>query len=66
MAETPRLSVVVPVHDEAGNVGPLVREVVVGGRRVVGDGRHLASEAIARRYRDCVRRLEAAMRDSSA
>lgn len=45
---------------------PLVREVVVGGRRVVGDGRHLASEAIARRYRDCVRRLEAAMRDSSA
>lgn len=35
MAATPQLSVVVPVHDEAGNVAPLVREVVAALRGVV-------------------------------
>ena len=35
MAETPRLSVVVPVHDEAGNIAPLVREVVAALRGVL-------------------------------
>jgi formimidoylglutamate deiminase len=39
----------------------LVREVFVGGRRVVSDGRHFDSERIARRYRACVQRLAAAM-----
>ena len=32
MAGTPQLSVVVPVHDEAGNIAPLVREVVAALR----------------------------------
>ena len=35
MAGTPQLSVVVPVHDEAGNIAPLVREVVAALRDVV-------------------------------
>ena len=35
MAGTPQLSVVVPVHDEAGNVAPLVREVLAALRGVV-------------------------------
>ena len=34
MAGTPQLSVVVPVHDEAGNIAPLVREVVAALRDV--------------------------------
>jgi len=39
----------------------LVREVYVGGRRVVCDGRHGDVERIAERYRSSVRRLAAAM-----
>ena len=39
----------------------LVREVFVGGRRVVSDGRHVDAERIAARYRTCVQRLAAAM-----
>ena len=35
----------------------LVREVHVGGRRVVADGRHHARDAIAVRYRDTVKTL---------
>lgn len=35
MAAAPQLSVVVPVHDEAGNIAPLVREVVAALRGVV-------------------------------
>ena len=35
MAGTPQLSVVVPVHDEAGNIAPLVREIVDALRGVV-------------------------------
>ena len=35
MTGTPQLSVVVPVHDEAGNVAPLAREVVDALRGVV-------------------------------
>ncbi len=35
MTGTPQLSVVVPVHDEAGNVAPLVREVVDALRGLV-------------------------------
>ncbi|MFC7302029.1 formimidoylglutamate deiminase [Cognatiluteimonas weifangensis] len=38
----------------------LVREVHVGGRRVVAEGRHLAREAIAARYRETLRTLLAA------
>ena len=43
-----------------------VREVVVAGRRVVYDGRHLDEEAIAARYRACVRRLGGSSRGSGA
>ena len=39
----------------------LVREVVVGGRRVVRNGLHVDEDRIAARYRDCVQRLAAAM-----
>jgi len=39
----------------------LVREVFVGGRCVVQDGRHVDSERIAARYRACVQRLATAM-----
>ncbi|MBS0194692.1 MAG: formimidoylglutamate deiminase [Proteobacteria bacterium] len=39
----------------------LVREVAVGGRRVVHEGRHVDEDRIASRYRDCVRRLAGAM-----
>jgi dolichol-phosphate mannosyltransferase len=35
VAESPQVSVVVPVHDEAGNVAPLVREVVAALHGVV-------------------------------
>ncbi|MEO8743040.1 MAG: formimidoylglutamate deiminase, partial [Lysobacteraceae bacterium] len=35
----------------------LVRDVHVGGGRVVRDGRHIDEERIATRYRDCVQRL---------
>ena len=35
MAATPQLSVVVPVHDEAGNIAPLVREAVAALRGAV-------------------------------
>ena len=35
----------------------LVRDVHVGGRRVVCDGKHVDEEHIAARYRDCVQRL---------
>ncbi|HEU4814030.1 MAG TPA: glycosyltransferase family 2 protein [Xanthomonadaceae bacterium] len=35
MTGAPQLTVVVPVHDEAGNIGPLVREVVGALRGVV-------------------------------
>lgn len=41
----------------SGNV-PLVREVLVRGRRVVEDGRHVDQERIARRYIDVVTRLD--------
>jgi formimidoylglutamate deiminase len=47
------------LHDRfvfAGN-RPLVREVRVGGRVVVSDGRHRDREAIAARYRDTVTAL---------
>ncbi len=40
---------------------PLVREVVVGGRRVVDQGVHVDGERIASRYRRCVQKLAAAM-----
>jgi formimidoylglutamate deiminase len=40
----------------SGNDSP-VREVWVGGRRVVADGRHAAAEAIAERYRATIGRL---------
>ena len=40
----------------SGNRG-LVREVVVAGRTVVREGRHVDGERIAQRYRDCVVRL---------
>ncbi len=43
----------------AGN-RPLVREVAVGGRVRVQDGRHLRREAIAARYLDTLRRLRRA------
>ncbi|KAA2215083.1 formimidoylglutamate deiminase [Teichococcus oryzae] len=36
-----------------------VRQVVAGGRVVVRDGRHVAAEAIARRFRAAMRRLAA-------
>jgi len=39
----------------------LVREVFVGGRRVVCDGRHVDAGRIAARYRACVQRLAAVM-----
>ncbi|MBS0465548.1 MAG: formimidoylglutamate deiminase [Proteobacteria bacterium] len=39
----------------------LVRTVVVGGRPVVVQGRHWDENRIARRYRECVRRLAASM-----
>ena len=35
MAGTPQLSVVVPVHDEAGNITPLVREIAAALRDVI-------------------------------
>ncbi|WP_370562440.1 formimidoylglutamate deiminase [Luteimonas salinilitoris] len=38
---------------------PLVREVHVGGRKRVDDGRHVDRDAIAARYRDAVRTLMA-------
>jgi formimidoylglutamate deiminase len=38
----------------------LVRDVLAGGRWVVRDGRHLAQDAIAQRYKDVVRALRAA------
>jgi formimidoylglutamate deiminase len=47
------------VHDRfvfAGNV-PLVRDVYVGGQRVVQDGRHPRREEIATRYRRALRAL---------
>lgn len=40
----------------AARTSPIV-EVFVGGRRVVEEGRHIASEAIAQRYRDVIRKL---------
>ncbi|MEL1265096.1 formimidoylglutamate deiminase [Pseudoxanthomonas putridarboris] len=40
----------------AGN-RPLVKDVHVAGRQVVGDGRHVDGEAIAGRYRDTLREL---------
>jgi formimidoylglutamate deiminase len=52
------------VHDVAdrwifsGNV-PLVREVRVGAGTVVRDGRHVARDAVAARFRDAMRRLHA-------
>jgi len=39
----------------------LVRDVVVAGRHVVHEGRHVEEERIAGRYRACVRRLADAM-----
>ncbi len=39
----------------------LVRDVFVGGCRVVRDGRHVDAERIAARYRACVQRLAASM-----
>ena len=39
----------------------LVRDVFVGGHRVVCDGRHVDAERIAERYRACVQRLAATM-----
>ena len=47
------------LHDRfvfAGNV-PLVRDVYVGGRRVVEAGRHPGREEIAARYRRALRAL---------
>ncbi|HEY2344425.1 MAG TPA: formimidoylglutamate deiminase [Xanthomonadaceae bacterium] len=44
----------------SGNRG-LVREVVVAGRLLVREGRHVDEERIAARYRACVRRLADAM-----
>jgi formimidoylglutamate deiminase len=38
----------------------LVRDVLAGGRWVVRDGRHMAQDAIAQRYKDVVRALRAA------
>jgi formimidoylglutamate deiminase len=40
----------------AGNDSP-VREVWVGGRRVVADGRHAREEEVAARYRETMERL---------
>jgi formimidoylglutamate deiminase len=40
----------------AGNASP-IRDVMVGGRWLVRDGRHCAREAIAERYRAALRRL---------
>jgi len=39
----------------------LVKEVFVGGRRVVSDGHHVDARRIAEHYRTCVQRLSAAM-----
>jgi formimidoylglutamate deiminase len=44
----------------SGNRG-MVRDVIVAGRRVVRDRRHVDEERIAARYSDCVQRLAAAM-----
>ena len=45
----------------AGNE-PLVREVLVGGRTVVKDGRHVARDEIRGRYRQCLKRLRGGSR----
>jgi formimidoylglutamate deiminase len=39
----------------------LVHDVIVAGRRVVRDRRHMDEDRIAARYRDCVQRLATAM-----
>ena len=64
MAGTPQLSVVVPVHDEAGNIAPLVREIVAALRGVlafevvyVDDGSRDATLAELRVLRDAVPEL---------
>ena len=38
----------------------LVRDVLAGGRWVVQGGRHMAQEAIARRYREAINELREA------
>ncbi len=43
-----------------GNRG-LVRDVIIAGRRIVRDRRHVDEDRIAAHYRDCVQRLAAAM-----
>jgi formimidoylglutamate deiminase len=40
----------------AGNVNP-IREVLVGGRRLVEDGHHIAEDSIARRYQAAMKTL---------
>ena len=64
-ADAPELAARGPAHliDSwlfSGNRN-LVRDVFVGGRCVVRDGRHVAAEHIAARYRACVQRLAGMM-----